>query len=98
MVESSSDEGRSGVIGSISIDLDLLASRIADLILMRTEQRDRAPASPWMGVEMAASYLDCSPERIRKLVARRAIPFHQERPGARVFLHRGEIDEWLLSL
>jgi excisionase family DNA binding protein len=51
----------------------------------------------WMSVETAARYLDASPERLRKLVARREIPFHQEAPGCRVFFARRDLDDWMTS-
>ena len=54
------------------------------------------PAGPeWLSVESAAEYLDVKPERVRKLVARRAIPYYQDGPGCRVFLRRRELDNWL---
>ena len=34
-----------------------------------------------MSVQTAASYMDCSPERLRKLIARREIPFVQQCSG-----------------
>jgi excisionase family DNA binding protein len=50
------------------------------------------PWPEWMSVETASRYLDCSPERIRKLIASHRLPAHQEAPGCRVFLHRPELD------
>jgi len=38
--------------------------------------------------------LDVSPERVRKLIARRAIPHYQDGHGCRIFLRRRELDEW----
>jgi len=81
----------------VAVDLELLAQRVAAIVVERLEG-STSPTSPWLDVNGVASYLSCSPERVRKLVQRRAIPFHQERAGGRVFFHRKEIDEWLLSL
>jgi excisionase family DNA binding protein len=79
----------------VSVDLGPLVERIAAEVAARLV----APgSSPWLDVNGAAEYLACSPERIRKLIARRDIPYHQEGPGSRVFFNKGELDEWLLSL
>jgi excisionase family DNA binding protein len=53
------------------------------------------PWPEWMNVETAAAYLDSSVERLRKLVARRQIPFVQEGPGCRVFFRRSDLDAWM---
>jgi helix-turn-helix protein len=79
----------------ISVDLDLLAQKVAALLSSRLDEYQAQPQSPWLDVPAAASHLACSPERLRKLV-RRGIPYHQERPGGRLFFHRKEIDEWML--
>jgi excisionase family DNA binding protein len=49
----------------------------------------------WMAIETAARYLDVTVERVRKLHARREIPFYQEGKGCRVFFRRSELDEWM---
>jgi excisionase family DNA binding protein len=49
----------------------------------------------WMNVTTAARYLDMPVERIRKLVARKAIPFVQEGPGCRLAFDRKAIDTWM---
>ena len=51
----------------------------------------------WMAIETAARYLDVSPHRLRKLVSRREIPFHQEDKGCRVLFRRGDLDDWMSS-
>jgi excisionase family DNA binding protein len=80
---------------SLDLHLGLLAELIADLVAAQLSED--APASPWLDVAGAAAHLSCSPERLRKLVARRSIPFHQERSGGRLFFHRRELDDWLLE-
>jgi excisionase family DNA binding protein len=79
---------------TIAIDLDDLAERVADKIAAKLET---AGVSPWLDVRGAAEHLSCSVERVRKLVGRRGIPFHQEQVGGRVFFHRHELDKWLLA-
>ena len=69
---------------------------VADIVEQRQLARTPETAPEWMSVESAARYLDVSPERVRKLVARRTIPHYQEGPGCRVFLRRRELDEWML--
>ncbi len=49
----------------------------------------------WMSVETAARYLDVSAERVRKLQARRKIPYHQEDVGCRVHFNRRDLDVWM---
>ena len=74
---------------------------IAELVEARVLERltDAAPAAPeWLSVESAARYLDISPERVRKLIARRAIPYYQDAPGCRVFLRRRELDDCMSAL
>jgi excisionase family DNA binding protein len=51
----------------------------------------------WMAVETAARYLDISPERLRKLQARREVPFYQEGPRCRVLFRRRDLDDWMAS-
>jgi excisionase family DNA binding protein len=58
---------------------------------------DPEPSPEWMNVNTAARYLDVSTERVRKLVARREIPFTQEAPGCRVFFSRSDLDAWMRS-
>lgn len=70
------------------------AARTLELLGTRLEQ-EAWPA--WMSVETASRYLDVSPERLRKLQARREIPFHQEAPGCRVFFRRHDLDEWMAA-
>lgn len=70
--------------------VDLVAARLADRLEPPT------PTWPeWMSIETASRYLDCSVERLRKLVARNQIPFHQEGPRTRVFFNRFDIDGWM---
>ena len=84
-------------LGVITLDLDQLVERIADLVLARLNE-ERESGSPWMDVSGAAAYLGVPVERIRKLIAGRRIPFHQERPGSRISFHRAELDDWQLGL
>lgn len=73
--------------------LDAIADLVEERVLGRLATAEAA--AEWLSIETAARYLDVSPERVRKLVARRAIPHYQEGPGCRVFLRRRELDEWM---
>jgi excisionase family DNA binding protein len=68
--------------------------RVELLAELRADRNEQAWPR-WMAVETLARYMDASPERIRKLVARRRIPYVQEGPGCRVFFDRHEIDRWM---
>jgi hypothetical protein len=80
----------------LRVEVSGLAQTIADHLAAQLAAA-AAPPSPWLDLQDAAAHLSCSPERLRKLVQRRAIPFHQERSGGRIFFHRREIDKWLLE-
>jgi excisionase family DNA binding protein len=71
-------------------DFAALAARVA--ALEATTPADTGWPE-WMNLETAAAYLDSSPERIRKLVARREIPYHQEAPGCRLSFKRHDLDQ-----
>ena len=91
---------RSPIEVSLSLDEALIGS-IAERVasLLSSERPTEESAWPeWMNVETLARYLDCSPERIRKLVARREIPFAQEAAGCRISFRRQSIDAWLRDL
>lgn len=76
--------------------IDAIAAAVAQQllpVLHSTEDRETWPA--WMAIETAAHYLDVSPQRLRKLVAQRQIPFHQEGRSCRVLFRRSDLDEWM---
>lgn len=77
-----------------TFDAIVTAAAARTLELLGT-QLDQEAWPEWMSVERAAKYLDVSPERLRKLQARREIPFHQEAPGCRVFYRRHDLDDWM---
>ncbi len=81
----------------VAVDADALSEYVAEKVAARLAGGFPAAPPPWLDVDGAALHLGCSTERVRKLVQRRAIPFHQERPGARLFFNRRELDEWLCS-
>jgi excisionase family DNA binding protein len=77
--------------------VEAIALRAADIAVERL--RVELQAWPeWMGIVTAARYLDVSVERLRKLQARRQLPFHQKGRGCRVFFRRSELDEAMTEL
>jgi excisionase family DNA binding protein len=90
----------SGIAVSIpAAVVDDLVAAVAERVLDTLTLPDHAAPWPeWMSVESAARYMDVSPERLRKLVARREVPFHQEGRRCRVLFRRRDLDEWLNSL
>lgn len=76
--------------------LEAIAALVEARVLEHLTKLDVATGIPeWLSVESAARYLDVSPERVRKLIARRAIPHYQDGPACRIFLRRRELDEWM---
>ena len=72
--------------------VEAIALRAADIAVERLQVELQAWPE-WMGIVTAARYLDVSVERLRKLQARRQLPFHQKGRGCRVFFRRSELDE-----
>jgi excisionase family DNA binding protein len=71
--------------------VDQLADGIAERLLARLGS---AQDDTWLDTAGAASYLGCHRDTLRKLKARRAIPFEQERPGAKLYFRRSDLDAW----
>ncbi len=74
-------------------EFEALVARVADLEERLAEQQASWPE--WMSVETAARYLDCTTERLWKLVARRQIPYAQEGKRCRLSFERDDLDEWM---
>jgi len=76
--------------------LDRLRDELREELLIELRQELASARWPeWMAVETAARYLDVSPERLRKLIARRAVPYCQAGRGCRVLFARRDLDEWM---
>lgn len=71
------------------------ADRIADILLEELKSAEPPPASPWLDVKGTMSYLGFSRDKLYKLTAARAIPFHKKRGGRRLLFHREELDRWV---
>jgi excisionase family DNA binding protein len=72
--------------------VEAIAFRAAEIVVAKM-QAEAKSWPEWMSITTAAAYLDVSVERVRKLQARRQLPFHQEAAGCRVFFRRTELDE-----
>ena len=72
--------------------VERLARRVVELQAARLNAAV-GEASPWMGIEKAAAWLDWPKQRLYKLSASGEIPhFKQE---GRLPFHRGELEAWL---
>ena len=84
---------------SISVPVEMVEAIVAvaaeHVLEELRDHSERDPWPEWMSVETAARYLDVSAERLRKLVARRGIPFVQEGPGCRIFFSCHDLDSWM---
>lgn len=71
--------------------LDVLADRLAPRLADRLEGRN---GDEWLDSARAAAYLGLSRYALHRLTAARALPFHQDGPGARCWFRRSELDAW----
>jgi excisionase family DNA binding protein len=80
----------------LSTAVENLWNELREELLADLRAEQGVPTWPgWMSVDTASRYLDCPVERVRKLVARREIPFAQEGPGCRIFFNRSDLDRWM---
>ena len=80
--------------------VDVIVAEVTKLVILEgTSARGASVDLPeFMSVDTAARYLDVSPERIRKLQARKKLPYYQESVGCRVLFRRTDLDEWMAKL
>jgi excisionase family DNA binding protein len=83
------------LLNGVPFPVELGDEQLAAIAAHLPASGEQEPWPQWLSVETAARYLDCSPERVRKLVARRQIPFAQEAKGCRVSFDRDDLDEWM---
>ena len=75
----------------------VLASAIRDAVrdeLRGVKELANDEPNEWMDCSRAATYLGMHEVTLRKLTASRKIPFHQDRPRARLWFSRAELDAW----
>ena len=94
--------GRVSNTATLHIDLsdealDRLADRLADRIACRMGGTESRSPDRWMDSRKAAEYLDLPRSALRKLTASNAIPYSQERPNAKCYFLRSQLDDWRLS-
>jgi excisionase family DNA binding protein len=68
-------------------DLEWLAQRLAPFLPTPT-------ADGWLDTKATAEHLGISVHALHRLVADRRIPFTQERPGAKCYFRRSDLDAW----
>lgn len=72
-------------------DIEAIALRVANLL---DDGRAARSGDRWMTTAEATTHLGVSLRTLRNLIAQRAIPYSQERPGAHVFLRASDLDRW----
>jgi excisionase family DNA binding protein len=76
--------------------IDALAVAISERVLAHLHgYASQEPWPEWMAIDTAARYLDVSPQRLRKQIAHRQIPFHQQDRACRILFRRRDLDEWM---
>jgi excisionase family DNA binding protein len=75
----------------VSVPVNELANSIA--LLLAPELKGVVEREPWIGTELAAAYLDTSPERVRDLWQRGSI--RAVKDGSRILTRRSYLDEYL---
>jgi excisionase family DNA binding protein len=75
--------------------IEALVDAVTDRVLERLAERETQGKGrqEWLSIASAATHMDVSQERVRKLIARGELPHYQEAPGCRVLLRRAEVDE-----
>jgi excisionase family DNA binding protein len=71
-----------------------LIELVAERVVARLRQEQNG-GSPWLTVREAAEYVHLPVGRLYKLTAADAVP--HRRVGARILLHRAELDSWLVG-
>jgi len=66
---------------------DALAERLAPLLA-------RPSDTTWVTTRQAAEHVGFSIDALHRHTAAREIPLHQERPGARCYFRRDQLDAW----
>ncbi len=88
----------SAVIQAIVADIasDPVALReLAAALVPQLESRDASSAEGWLEARAAAEYLGLpSVDQLHKLTAARLIPFSQERPRAKCYFRRADLDRY----
>jgi excisionase family DNA binding protein len=79
----------------VTVDLDRLADLIADRVAARLLAHGGGAGreSGWLTTREAAEYLGITVNALHRLTADRRVPFSQERPGAKCWFRRSDLDE-----
>lgn len=76
-------------------EVERIARRVIELV--REQNLFPAADDQWINSDRAAKYLGISKNALHKLTASREIPFHQDRPNAKCWFKRSELDGWRAS-
>jgi excisionase family DNA binding protein len=75
-------------------ELDRLADRLFARLAPRLEAREATEPERWLDTRDAAAHLGITRDALYKLTRARALPFEQERPGAKCWFKRDDLDAW----
>lgn len=70
-------------------DLATLAERLSPFLRAPTRRDDE-----WLSTKQTAEYLGLTVHAVHHYISEGRLPFHQERPGARCYFRRSELDAW----
>ncbi len=76
-----------------SEDIEAIAKRTVELLLVEVEHADSTPAG-WMDSRMAAEYAATTMQSIHKATAERSIRFAQNGERGRVYFKAEWLDDW----
>jgi excisionase family DNA binding protein len=80
----------------VTVDLDRLADLIADRVAERLLALGGGVGreAAWLTTREAAEYLGMTVNALHRLTAERRVPFSQDRPGAKCWFRRSDLDAY----
>ena len=74
-----------------------LVTRLADALASRVAPLFASAGSPWLDADEAAAHLRIGKSSLYRMQRLGVIPAYQDGPGARLFFHRDELDDYRRS-
>lgn len=74
--------------------IDELSERELAELAQRLEPYIAPPQDQWLDAKQASEHLAISIETLHRHTSNRAIPFHQDCPGGKLYFKRSELDRW----
>jgi len=69
-------------------------AELADRLRLYLPPTPEPNGDEWLDSKRAAAHLGISMATLRRLIAAKDIPVHQERAGGRIYFRRAELDQW----